>query len=152
MLLLWLMTLLLLVLLFLMSSGDNVPSLKEMELAKGEVKGQPRGRSMGWMLLGNTLSTIPILPYGGARALFVDPFLTNEVVLEGQMRKLDSVGVPLLGTCTNTFRIRFWGHLLFLPICRFTPGETGKGLETSLVLTGLIRISVVDSGGVIGLM
>ena len=37
MLLFWLMTLLLLVLLFLISSGDRVPSLREMGLAKGEV-------------------------------------------------------------------------------------------------------------------
>lgn len=36
------------------------------------------------------------------------------------MRKLDSMGVLLLGTCINTFRIRFSGHLLFFPIYRFT--------------------------------
>ena len=40
--------------------------------------------------------------------------------MEDQMRKLDSMGVPLLGTCINTFRIRFWGYLLFFPIYRFT--------------------------------
>lgn len=82
-------------------------------------------------------------------ALLVDPLVTSEVVLEGHMWKLDSSGPPF---GYLYMRVRFWGTCLPLPSIVRPLGKWERCLETSLVLAGLIRISVVDSRGVIGLM
>lgn len=87
------------------------------------------------MFLGKALSTLPILPCRGPCPLLVDPFVTNEAAVEGQMRKLDSLDTPLGYLFIQN---QVLGHLPFFPIYRLTPGEREIGLETSLVLAGLI--------------
>lgn len=82
----------------------------------------------GWMFPGKALTFQSY--FCGAMATLGRPFVTNEAVLEGQMRK-DTGFLGHLLLDTSTFKIRFWGTCFSFPSMNSHPGEKESRFEIS---------------------